>query len=102
MNVKSVIQTMISTRTITQENASIANWIYASIVKTLLTASSVTNRLTISSTLLPFVRNVQLKNAFIVQVWHSVSNVTKRLTISSTLLPFVRNVQFKNAFIVQV
>ena len=57
MNVKGVIQTIISTGTITKENANIVNRIYASIVKTLLTAFSVTQPTIISSTLLPFVRN---------------------------------------------
>ena len=82
---------MISTRTITQENASIATSVSAWNARALLVVSSAMNPLTISSTHLPFASNASLTNVSTARALLVVSSATKPRIISSTHPPSAKN-----------
>ena len=77
---------IISTRTITQENASIVTLTYAWTARALLVVSSATKPRIISSTHPPFASNAHLITASIARIWPIVPNATNPLNISSTNL----------------
>ena len=102
MNVKSVTQITTSKRTIKLVNASIAKSTYAWTARALSVVSSAMKPRIISSTLLPFVRDVNLIIALIVKVLLVVSSVTKLKTTFSTLHFFVKNALWKTVWIVKI